>query len=170
MKFFPSLCLFVLALAAASCMKDDTDRTVFVSAADNSFMTAISYANHNEMETGKIALTNAGRDSVKIFGQTMIKEHSGAQSGVDSMAKQLKISIPQTADTAHLAIVKKLLSLSGHAFDSAYMRLQLDDHQNTIYLLEDELKNGSNQQVKDFAAALLPEVRTHYNMAVAIGQ
>lgn len=61
-----------------------------------------------------------------------------------------------------------LMTLSGRAFDSAYMKMQVANHINTINPMHSEINNGSDQRVKDYASAKLPNVQMHKQMADSI--
>jgi putative membrane protein len=167
--FTPAICALAL-VTYVSCMKDDTDRTVFVNSTDNHFVTMASYSNHAEIDGGYLASGKGTRDSVKMFAQMMITDHLAAQAILDSIAAHLKMTIPQNSDTGHIASLSILAGLSGPGFDTAYINGQVNDHQAAIKLFEDELKNGSNQQIKDFAGTQLPKIKLHYTMAMAIAK
>lgn len=79
-----------------------------------------------------------------------------------------KTDLPTTPDSAHVHMKMMLMMLSGRAFDSAYMKMQVVDHINTINLMQTEINTGSDQRVKDYASSHLPAVQMHKQMADSI--
>ena len=77
-------------------------------------------------------------------------------------------TLPTTPDAAHIQMKMMLLTEAGLAFDSTYMRMQVTDHQSTINLMQDEISNGSDQKVKDYASSHLTVVQMHKRMADSI--
>ena len=59
----------------------------------------------------------------------------------------------------------QLSTLKGDAFDQAYLRAQVMDHQKTAQLLEWEIGSGQNDQVTAYAKATLPIVLDHLQHA-----
>lgn len=60
---------------------------------------------------------------------------------------------------------RQLHSLRGGAFDEAYSKMMVDDHQEDIAEFENEARNGRNPRLKAFAAKTLPTLRRHLAMA-----
>ena len=61
-----------------------------------------------------------------------------------------------------------LTRLQGAAFDRAYIKGQIDDHTKVAQMLEYQLANGKDPQLKAFAAETLPTVRHHLELAQSL--
>jgi putative membrane protein len=64
-------------------------------------------------------------------------------------------------DNEHQRSIDELSSLSGDAFDRAYVKQQKEGHQQMLQLMDDEAKNGSDPELKDFAAKTKTVVAEH---------
>ena len=99
----------------------------------------------------------------------MVADHTSAQADMATLGTQVgKTDLPTTPDSAHQAMTRMLMTMSGRAFDSAYMKMQVVDHQATINLMQSQISNGSNQRVKDYASSKLPTIQMHKRMADSI--
>lgn len=158
----------MLALAIAGCKKDD-DGGQTLNDTDRTFMTSASYGNNSEIDAGTTATSMASIGAVQSFGTRMVTDHTTAQSDLVSVGTQVGLSnLPTTPDSVHIQLKAMLMTLSGRAFDSAYMKLQVSDHANTIALFQNEINNGSNTQVKNYASTHLPTIQMHKQMADSI--
>lgn len=153
-----------------ACSKDDNnnnDPSSF-NATDRQFMMNASYGNHAEIDAGQAAASKGMQDSIRMFGQMMVTDHTMAQQSLDSIASAFNAVSPTTADSMHITMLQQMSQLSGHTFDTAYINAQVTDHQKTINLFQDEVNSGNNQWLKNYANRYLPAIQVHYNMAVSL--
>jgi putative membrane protein len=149
--------------ALASCDKDD--ELPGTTNQDKDFMTKVAYADNGEIEEGNIAFTKASFRDVKDFAAVMVTDHNKSKGDLKAMAEELGIrGLPDMPDVPHLERQVVLKSLSGRAFDSAYMRTQLADHLTAISLYQNEITNGSDLKVLEFANNKLPIIQMHKMM------
>jgi putative membrane protein len=118
-----------------------------------------------EVDFGKLAGTKAADPSVKEFAQAMVQDHSDANTKLKALADAAKIPLPDTLDADQKATRQKLDAAEGQAFDVAYIRAQIIDHQKTAQLLTWEIGSGEDAQLQRYAAATLPAVMKHLRMA-----
>jgi putative membrane protein len=166
--FFAAILIFAATLFN-SCEDDDNDNTG-LNDTDREFMTKAAYANRNEIDFGQMALMRSTNDTVKGFAQMMVTEHTTALSALDSVANQFSFALPGTIDSAHAALKAQLLTLSGIEFDTSYLKGQIDDHTTTINLFQNEISNGNNAQVKNYATRFLPHIQEHLQVADSVKQ
>jgi putative membrane protein len=166
--------LFFAAVAASfamcSCSMDDENNSNpgNLNYTDQQFIVQASYSNHAEISAGQVAVTKGMRDSIKMFGQMMVMDHTMSQQSLDSIAGAFNMSTPSTADSMHIMMLQQMSLLSGHTFDTAYIHAQVSDHQKTFSLFQDELNNGNNQRLKTYVNQYLSKIQMHYNMAVQL--
>jgi putative membrane protein len=118
-----------------------------------------------EVGLGRLADQRGQSAAVKDFGRRMVQDHGKANDQLASLARAANIPVPQTLDPEHRAIQDQLEKLSGGAFDLAYIRGQVQEHQKTSLLLEWEIGSGQNAELQRFAAATLPIVLDHLQIA-----
>lgn len=132
---------------------------------DKKFVRDAAMGGLTEVELGKLAAEKGSTDSVKQFGQKMVDDHTKANEELKQVASTESITIADSLDAKHQARVDKLSKLSGAAFDKAYMKDQVKDHQMDVSEFQNEAQNGTEVKVKDFAAKTLPTIQGHLAMA-----
>jgi len=159
-KFFSAVLLPVIFL---SC--DKNSDTNALNSTDHNFVINAAYANRDEIDFANLALNQSSNDSVKMYAQMMITDHTKALMSLDSLAGRYNISLPTEIDSMHAALKTNLMTLSGYSFDSSYAKGQVTDHENAITLFTNEASNGSDNDVKNFASSNLPVLQMHLLMA-----
>lgn len=167
-SFTGILCLFLLAGFIACDKKHNDHDDDQLSKMDRTFITNASYANNAEVAAGSVAVGKAGDSAVRSFGGFMVDEHSMAQSELRSLAHKWNIETPTTPDSMHINLMKAMEPLMGKAFDTAYMKSQVMDHNNAITLFQQEANSGENKQLRDYAGKYLPHIMMHKQMADSI--
>ena len=88
-------------------------------------------------------------------------DHSKANDDLKAIAAKNGITVPTALDDKHQAAVKHLSTLSGPAFDKAYVNLMVKDHEKTVSLFKQEAASGQDAEVKNFAMSNLPTIENH---------
>jgi putative membrane protein len=131
------------------------------SSQDTTFVQQAAAAGKMEVEHGKIAASQASNAQVKAFGNKLVKDHTAANNQLMAIAK--RHNIDTTAAPAGDAPAWK--SLTGAAFDRAFIDAQVKSHQDAIALFEKEAQGGTDKEIKQFASRQLPALRTHLKQA-----
>ncbi|MFD0998585.1 DUF4142 domain-containing protein [Ohtaekwangia kribbensis] len=118
-----------------------------------------------EVELGKLAQSKATDPQVKAFGESMVTDHGKANEELKSLAQQKNISIPDSLSEEHKKKFDDLAAKSGKDFDEAYIKHMVDDHEKDISEFKDESENGKDPELKSWAAAKLPILTHHLEMA-----
>jgi putative membrane protein len=118
-----------------------------------------------EVEAGKVAAEKGGTDGVKKFGQKMVDDHSKANDQLKEILSKESIDVPTSLDSKHQSRLDKLSKLSGPAFDKAYIKDQLKDHEKDVNDFQAEAQNGHDPNIKQFATATLPTLQEHLSLA-----
>ena len=136
-----------------------------VSSADKKFAMEAAQGGLAEVELGRLAAEKGQSDKVKQFGQRMVDDHTNANNQLKSVAQKNNITLPTSVNAKDQALKDKLSGLSGAEFDRAYMQNMVKDHQKDISEFQKEANNGSNADLKGFAAQTLPTLQEHLRMA-----
>jgi putative membrane protein len=132
---------------------------------DKKFLQDAAMGGMAEVAMGKLAAEKGSSDAVKQYGQKMADDHTKANDELKQAASAQSITIPDTLDSKHQSRIDKLSKLSGAAFDKAYLKAQVKDHEDDVRAFQDEAQNGTNATVKDFANKTLPTLQEHLTMA-----
>lgn len=133
--------------------------------ADPRFMRDISHANLAEIAAGRLAVQEAQSPAVKEFGQQMVDDHSALQSEGRSLAEAKGMEPPTTPDLRHQAALAKLEAASGESFDRDYMEQMVQDHADTLQLLQEAASGAADPRVRQLAQEAIPHVRQHLEEA-----
>jgi putative membrane protein len=123
-----------------------------------------------EVQLGKLAQEKGSSDAVKQFGKKMVDDHMQANDELKQLTAKNGMQIPDALDSKHQGRIDKLSKLSGADFDKAYVKDQLKDHQEDVKQFKMEAQNGSNADVKGFAAKTLPVLQDHLQMVKTLNK
>lgn len=156
------------ALLFTACDKDNDENDV--NAQDQTFIVAASRSNRAEVELGTMALSKGTNNAVKMHAQMMVTEHTASQNELVGIHSNLDTDadINAALDAEQQAMRTTLMSLSGAAFDSAYIDGQIKGHIKTLAAFDAEISGGQNAQVKAFASSKRPAIQMHKEMADSI--
>jgi len=136
-----------------------------LSAGDNKFVREAAAGGAAEVELGKIAEEKASNEKVKEFGRRMVTDHSKAGDELKALATKKGVTVPTGPDAKSKAMAGKLSAMSGAAFDRAYMKDMVSDHEKDVAEFRKEANNGSDPDLKQWAATTLPTLEEHLKMA-----
>ena len=114
-----------------------------------------------EVELGKVAGEKASSSQVKDFGARMVKDHTQANDELKGIAEKKGVTLSSSLDARHQAMVDRMSKLSGPAFDQAYIKGMVRDHEKTVALFKSEAESGQDPDVKAFASKTLPTLEDH---------
>ena len=97
-----------------------------------------------EVKMGQLAQQKGTADSVKKFGARMVEDHSKAGDELKQAASQSNITLPTDMSAKDKATYDMLSKLSGAAFDRAYARDMVRDHEEDIA----EFQQGSERRAQ----------------------
>jgi putative membrane protein len=135
---------------------------------DSGFINQAALGGLSEVQDGQLAATQGARAAVKAFGQQMVTDHTQANQQLTTLASAKGVTPPTTLSDADKAMLTKLSALHGRAFDMAYLRGQIAGHMQMVKLLEQEIAQGTDPDLKAFAQSTLPEVQAHLAKARAL--
>jgi putative membrane protein len=129
--------------------------------ADRLFVLLVGQGGLAEVDLGRLAQAKAGSAAVKRFAQQMVDDHSKSHAELEKAARSANLAPPSQPSPDQQAARARLASLDGAAFDQAYLRVQLVEHQKTVQLLQWEMGSGQHAPLQHVAADALPTVLDH---------
>jgi putative membrane protein len=133
--------------------------------ADRQFAAAAASGGQEEVKLGQLAQENGQSQTVKDFGERMVRDHSKADQDLNNAAQKDDIRLPQKLTPNEQANYDRLAKLRGAQFDKAYARLMVQDHKQDIADFEKEASQGQSNSVKGFAQQTLPTLKAHLRAA-----
>jgi putative membrane protein len=132
---------------------------------DTQFMREAAIGGMAEVDLGKIGVQRAENPDVKQFAQRMVDDHSKANDQLKQVAEKRGVALPGDVDAKHKAAIDRLSKLSGPAFDKAYMRDMVTDHNHDVSLFERQSASGKDDELKSWVDQTLPTLKEHQDMA-----
>jgi putative membrane protein len=123
-----------------------------------------------EVKMGQLAQEKGSSDAVKQFGQRMVEDHTKANRELKEAATQEHVTLPTEMDSKDQSTYDALSKLSGAAFDQAYARDMVKDHQQDVTEFSSEAANGQKEAIKNFASQTLPTLKDHLKQAKEMRQ
>jgi len=145
-------------------MNNDTNQ-MKVKVDDKKFLRDAAIGGMEEVAMGKLAAEKGSSEAVKQYGQKMADDQAKADDALKQVASAQSIAIPDALDSKHQSRIDKLSKLSGAAFDKAYTKDEVKDHEEDVRAFQNEAQNGNNAAVKDFANKTLPALKDQLTMA-----
>lgn len=118
-----------------------------------------------EVKLGQLAQEKGSNDSVKSFGQRMVDDHSKAGNKLKEVASRENITLPTDISAKDQAMYDRLSKLNGAAFDRAYARDMVQDHETDVAAFQKEANAGKDDSMKSFASETLPTLQDHLKQA-----
>jgi putative membrane protein len=118
-----------------------------------------------EVKLGQLAQEKGSSDMVKTFGKRMVDDHSKAGDKLKEVASHESITLPSDLSAKDQATYDRLSKLNGAAFDRAYARDMVKDHETDVAAFQKEANAGKNDSLKSFASETLPTLQDHLKQA-----
>jgi putative membrane protein len=128
-----------------------------LSAKDKSFMKEAAKGGQMEVDMGKMAQQKGKSADVKSFGSRMVADHSKANNELMGIAKKKGVDLSKEKP--------KMEKLSDAKFDKEYIDMMVKDHEKDLSEFQAEAKNGSDADVKAFAAKTADVIKKHLALA-----
>lgn len=118
-----------------------------------------------EIQLGKLASERGSSEVVKAFGERMVVQHGSVGDQLTAVAQKENIDLPGKLSSREQQTYDRLAHLSGNAFDRAYARDMVQDHEKDLTDFQNEASIGKDENVRTFAANTIPMIQEHLNQA-----
>ena len=116
-----------------------------------------------QISVGKMAQEKASNESVKIYGQLLVDEHTKSLNELQRVAQLQNITIPDTMDREHQQKVNELERLEGAAFERRFLQMMVEAHRDDIEKYEDAQENiPDDHEAKEWLDETLASLHRHH--------
>lgn len=133
---------------------------------DAKFLVSAAEINLEEIQLGQLAQSKGTIAEVKDLGKMMESEHNKALIDLKALADKKQITIPTTITDDGQQAYKKLDDKKGNEFNKAYCDMMVDGHKDAIEKFEKASMDAADPDIKEWAATMLPALRTHLDNAI----
>lgn len=132
-----------------------------LSAQDRTWMAQNAQTNMAEIVSGQLAAEKGTSDIIRSTGQHLMMDHQQVLNQLQTLAQSKNMALPSSPNQNQQQEAQQLRSSSGAAFDAIYVQREIQGHQLSISQTQQELRSGSDPQVKQLATAYLPKADDH---------
>lgn len=119
-----------------------------------------------EIRMGQLAERKGASSGVRDYGHTLVADHSAHRQTLANLAQSDGVKLPVTPPKSARADYNRLAKLSGVRFDQAFLAAAVKDHRKDISEYSGAARRTGDPQVAKLAAATLPTLHKHLDMAV----
>lgn len=144
-------------------------RAGMVTQQEHTFVCYAAVLGRAQLESARLAEARGTSPAVKRFAATTIVEQETLVRRLGNIAEQHEGIIPPYGlDAPHLAMLGQLNSLSGEAFDQAYLEDQVREGEATIAVFRQQVTEGGEPILRRFAIDMLPILEERLREAQSI--
>jgi putative membrane protein len=133
-----------------------------------SFLQEAAQGSAAEVAMGRLAQQKAQREDIKAFGAQMVADHSKARDKAAELAAAKGIAVSDEPTPEQQQHADHLSTLSGAAFDRAYIAAMVKDHRKDVAKFEAQASQSQDSEVAAFARQTLPTLQDHLERVTAI--
>ena len=130
----------------------------------SSFVSEAAEGGMAEVQLAGLAIARSQNPEIKNFAQRMIDDHSKANDELRPIAASKSIILPKDLGANEKSLSDKLSKLSGAEFDKEYVKAMVEDHEKDVKAFQAQAQNGTDAEIKAFAAKTLPTLQEHLQM------
>jgi putative membrane protein len=133
---------------------------------DAQFLVNAAEVNLEQIQLAKLAQQIGRTAHVKELGKMMEASYTKSQNQLMMLAKSKNINIPTSPTENAKDSYNRLNEKSGDDFDKAYADMVVNIHKDAIEIFEKATTEGTDSEIKNWAIATLPDMRTHLNHSI----
>lgn len=136
---------------------------------EKQFINKALVGNTTEVMMAELALKKGESPDVKEFAEMMIKDHKQANSELSEIDDAHGSSVPSPNPTAEdKALYAQMSSLSGTAFDAAYIKHAVSDHETDVKEYKEAKGEVQDKMLMDYVDKTLPVIEGHLKHAQSL--
>ncbi len=133
---------------------------------EQKFMKTAGAGNTAEIKLAELALKNGESAGVKEFAHKMITDHTQANKDLEAVAQREQITDFAPEPTAEdKAIYEKMEGLKGKAFDEAYIKNAVEDHNKDLSDYKGAHNNVTSKDLLAYVNKVEAIIQEHLHMA-----
>jgi putative membrane protein len=141
-----------------------------LSPVDYNFVAQANLGAPFQVDSGRIAEKGATTAEIRDYAHLMVVTHVPVVDALNKILAKKNIEAPANTllHGAYDTMIASLKAEHGRALDRDYIEGQVDYQKGNEALFRNEIENGSDQALKDFARATLPKIVDHRDRAAKL--
>jgi putative membrane protein len=147
-----------------------TSQSGGLAAVDYNFVAQANLGAPFQIDSGRIAQKKGTTAEIRDYAHLMVVTHIPVVDTLNKILQQKSITAPPNTllDGAYHAMVAALNAEDGTALDRDYIEGQVEYQKGNAALFRNEIKNGYDAGLKQFARATLPKIEDHLARALKL--
>ena len=122
-----------------------------------------------QVDSGRIAETKSTSAAIRSYAHLMVTSHIPVVEALDGILQRKNVTPSNTLlHGAYDAMLFTLKADHGPAFDRNYVNGQVEYQMGNAALFQQEIENGSDPDLKQFARETLPKIEDHLQRALKL--
>jgi putative membrane protein len=140
--------------------------------ADYNFVAQANLGAPFQIDSGRVAERKGTSSEIRDYARLMVVTHIPVVDALNKILEQKDIKAPQNTllHGAYDAMVFSLKADRGAALDRDYIEGQVEYQKGNAALFRNEIVNGTDPQLKEFARATLPKIEDHLDRAIKLAK
>lgn len=164
-KYLFTVAALLLVLTCVNAQQRNTSKNGSEYQQDLEFVGKATASGKAEVRLGELGQMRGTHAMVREFGMMMVKDHQEANRELDALVQQKGYAVPEVKEAADEEAYQQLSKMKGAAFDKAFAKQMVKDHERVIRLFTMQAENGKEEQLKNWAAQKLPVLKEHLEHA-----
>lgn len=164
-RAFGSALLLSLACTAMAKADDSSGTKSSTNAADSAFLQHAAVDGLGEVQMGRIALDKSSDAQIRQLAQRIVEDGTRTNDQLNALTRNKQVTVPPTASSDTLKETGKLQTKNGSAFDQAWSKAVVKDHQAAVKLFTQESTQTKDPDLRQFTQATLPTLHAHLKSA-----
>jgi putative membrane protein len=140
-----------------------------LSAVDFNFVGQANLGALFQVDSGRIAETKSTSAALRSYAHLMVTSHIPVVDALNAILLRKKITASNTLlHAAYDAMLFTLTADHGAAFDQNYVNGQVEYQKGNAALFRQEIQNGSDPDLREFARQTLPKIEDHLQRALKL--
>lgn len=159
-------------MQAAGTTAAASEPTSLLSAVDYNFIAQANLGAPFQIDSGRLAESKALSSNLRDYAHLMVVSHIPVVNALNTILQHKGITAPSEPllHGAYDAILASLKAEHGAAFDRDYVNGQVEYQKGNAALFRNEIQNGSDPDLKQFARQTLPKIEDHLQRALKLAQ
>jgi putative membrane protein len=132
---------------------------------DAEFVKKAGSSGVKEVMMGKLGTTMGQSDAVKKFSETIVADHTKANTELMAAAKAAGLSVPDAPSPEDQKELDMMKGHKGADFDRHFAEHMVKGHEKSVALFTTASKEARDPNLKAFATKTLPTLQQHLEMA-----
>src|SRR5271170_2537089 len=122
-----------------------------------------------QIDSGRLAETKGTSAAIRSYAHLMVTSHIPVVDALNTILHRKNVTPSNTLlQGAYGAMISTLKADHGAAFDRDYVNGQVEYQKGNAALFQQEIQNGADPDLKEFARQTLPKIEDHLQRALKL--